>query len=294
MTRISSLCFALLLTSFGCDSNLADGPDADVTMDAAADAAPDGAVDAPADAAVPDAMADAAAPDAAVPDAAAPDATADAAPADATPDAACSDCGLELLRRDGCFEVGAAGEVETHRFGELGTEYATLVIDYDLDVGDWRRDLFDRTVPLNHITFGLSRVAPVSRERYILGMAPQVTPSVMSLNRRTIFFARVDLEERPAGMGYMAYTSSRAGFAWQTMTRYHVRVTLDAAGAEQVLEVSRDGSVVQTLRADIDYMNPGLTSSRWNLELGGPETDGREVSPVGWRLCDAVVHGTPL
>lgn len=276
MSPTTRLLLVVALVSLGCDPAETDPPDsgADAAVAPGTDAGPppptpDGSVDAGVDAG------------------------SDGGGPPPPGDAGCTgDCPLELLRRDGCFEVTTAGEVEEHRFGAAGTEYATIVVNYDLEVGDWRRDLFDRTVPLNHITFGLSRVAPVSRERYILGMAPQVTPTSPSLSRRTIFFGRVDLEERPAGMGFMAYQSFRGDFAWRPMSSYHVQVTLDAVAATQVLEISEGGAPVQTVRGDIPYMNPALTSSRWTLELGGPETDGREVSPVGWRLCDTTVTGT--
>lgn len=222
----------------------------------------------------------------------------DAGAVDATaPDAGLSDAGppgaLTLLSVPGCaFEVTTAGETREHAFGEVGAEYAWIEVAMDVEVADWRRDLFDREV-LNHIAFGLSRVAPISRERYILGYAAQIHPAEAGLRRTTVFFGRVDLDERPPGEGYMGYTSFREAFPWRVGRTYHVRARLDAEGASQLLEIALDGEVVQTLTGAIAYFDPSLTSSGWTLELGGPETDHRDVSPVGYRYCDVRVTAAP-
>ncbi len=198
-------------------------------------------------------------------------------------------CGpLVLLERPGCFEITFPGEEELHDFGEVGTRYSKIHVDFDIDAGPWRSDLFSRGV-LNHILFGLSRNAPVSRQRYILGLAPQIDGSVTGLRRRTIFFGRNDLDARPPGCGFKAYTSFRADFPWQPGEVYHAHVELDALGKEQRLDISRAGSSLQMLNGAIDYFDLSLTDSGWQLQLGAEETAFRDISPVGWKICDVRV-----
>ncbi len=261
----------------GCESGALSG---------ARDAAVDATLDAALDAASP---LDAATRDAATLDAATLDS---AHPTDGSADAARSidaaAARIVLARRAGCFRVVAPGDTEELRFGVVGTEYAEIAVRTDIVAGDWRRDLFPRE-PLNHNLFGLSRQAPTSVERYILGLGAQITPSAPGLARRAIFYGRVDLEPRPMGMGFMGYTSFRANFAWTMGARYTATATLDAAAGTQTLELVLGGATVLTIPGDIPYMSPALTASGWTLELGSSESDGRDVSPVGWELCDVEV-----
>ena len=78
-----------------------------------------------------------------------------------------------------------------------------------------------------------------------------------------------------------------------------VKALVDLPEDVQIKEVIGDHAHVLELRvatvpfstvtADIPYMNPSLTSSGWVLQLGAGETDGRDVSPVGFRFCDLIV-----
>jgi len=197
-----------------------------------------------------------------------------------------------LARRDGCFHtIASAGDRARIDFGEVGTEYGTITIEVDLITGSWREDLYDREI-LNHNAINVFRNAPVSRERYIGGLGAQIRPMDPGLARTTLFFARVDLEERPPGMGYTSYTTFRSRAPWRTDTRYHVSMTFDAVAHRQVLDVtSPDGTELSHVEGAIAYFVPSLTSSGWYVELGADETEHRDVSPVGWQYCDLVVRG---
>lgn len=279
----SPLLALLLVSLVGCDAAVpedAGGPDGGASADAGAsmDAAvmdPDAA--APADDAGTDGgalLADAAATDAGL-DGGAPPAP-DAGPA-------------TLATTSGCFTVVAAGDKTRVDFGDVGTAYSAIDIELDLVVGAWREDVFDRPT-LNHNAIGVFRNAPVSRERYLGGLGVQISPPA-PLRPTTLFFGRVDLDPRPAGMGYMGYTTFRETAAWANDTRYHVTMTFDAVAHRQVLDVTRAGTPFSHVEGDIAYFDPSLTDDGWYLELGSDETDGRDVSPVGWQLCDLVVRG---
>ncbi|MCB9598072.1 MAG: hypothetical protein H6719_35485 [Sandaracinaceae bacterium] len=214
----------------------------------------------------------------------------DAGADDAGLDAGAPDAGsAPLVTTTGCFTVVAAGDKMRVDFGEVGTAYSAIDIEVDLVVGAWREDVFDRPT-LNHNTFGVYRNAPVSRERYLGGLGVQISPPA-PLRPTTLFFGRVDLDPRPAGMGYMGYTTFRETAAWANDTRYHVAMTFDAAAHRQVLDVTRAGMPFSHVEGDIAYFDSSLTDDGWYLELGSDETDGRDVSPVGWQLCDLVVRG---
>lgn len=273
-----STLLALLLLA-GCGE--AAAPDAAAGGDAAI--APDAAA---MDAGLEDAGADASL--------AGPDGGADAAVArDAGTDAAPTDAGAPppLAERGGCFfTIATAGEKLRVDFGAIGTAYDAVEIEVDLVVGAWREDLFDRD-PLNHVAIGVFRDAPISRERYLGGLGVQISPPAAGLRPTTLFFGRVDLEPRPPGEGYTSYTTFRARAPWQNGARYHVAMTFDAAAHRQVLDVTRDGAAFSHVEGDIAYFGRELTDDGWSLELGSDETDGRDVSPVGWQFCDLVVRG---
>lgn len=234
---------------------------------------------------------DASAPDAATPDANTPDAVTDDANADTSvPDTSVPDAGPPpLVEFDGCFTVEAPDDTMRFNFGEVGTEYPMIVIELEAVHGGYREELYDRDI-LNHNLFGLSRVAPTSVGRYILGLGAQIRASSPGLRRRAIFYGRVDLEMRPMGMGFMGYTSFRDDVPWTIGARYQVRVELDAAAQEQRLEVREEGEPFTTIVGAIDYYDASLSTSGWVLELGSPESEHRDVSPVGWQLCNVRVY----
>ncbi|MCC7542441.1 MAG: hypothetical protein IT379_39855 [Deltaproteobacteria bacterium] len=201
---------------------------------------------------------------------------------------------VELLRVDGCFlEVRTPGERTSYDVGVRGTRYASITIAFDVTHGGWREELFDRE-SLAHNLFGFSRNAPVSRERYILGEGALVRPAAAGLQRTSLFYARVDLEERPAGMGFMGYTSFRDAFPWTPGETYHLQVVLDAISRTQTLDISVGGETRLRRAGDIAYFDVSLTDSGWSLEIGSEESDGRDVSPVGWRYCDLAVTALPM
>ena len=232
------------------------------------------------------------------------DATTDVGLSDAPPSDAASDVPMDtptdvpadtfdagppaLAAFDGCFTVESPGDIMEIPFGEVGTEYPLIVIELEAVHGGWRDELFDRDI-LNHNLFGLFRNAPTNVERYILGLGAQIRASVPSLRRRAIFYGRVDLEMRPMGMGFMGYTSFRADAPWTIDARYQVRVELDAIAHEQRIEVLEEGAPFSTITGAIDYYDASLSSNGWVLELGSEESEFRDVSPVGWQLCNVRV-----
>ena len=181
-----------------------------------------------------------------------------------------TDAGMPALaRRDGCFHtIASPGDIERVDFGAVGAEYDAITLEVDLITGSWREDLYDREV-LNHNAINVFRNAPVSRERYIGGLGAQIRPMDPGLARTTLFFARVDLEERPPGMGFMSYTTFRSRAPWRTDTRYHVSMRFDAVARRQLLVVTNsDGTELSRVGGDIAYFEPSLTSSGWYVELG--------------------------
>ncbi|MBN1770510.1 MAG: hypothetical protein JXB32_04545 [Deltaproteobacteria bacterium] len=211
---------------------------------------------------------------------------------DVVPDVPADDGGAveEPIRVDGCFfTVETAGDKQRYDFGERGVAYRRIEIEYTTVHGGWREELYARGV-LNHILSGLFRNASLSRERYILGHAAQIDASVAGLRPRSVFFARVDLEERPPGEGWTSYTSFRDACPWTVGEAYRVRMVLDAEARTQTLELSVGGTVVLTQVGDIPYFDVALTSNGWWLELGADESEYRDVSPVGWRFCDLAVR----
>lgn len=190
------------------------------------------------------------------------------------------------------FDVNQPGATLEVTFGEVGTQYDQIVLALTMILGPWRMDVFDREV-LNHNQFGISRNAPASYQRYIAGLGAQIRPASPSLDRRALFFARVDLDPRPMGMGFTSYTTARSNFPWSPGTTYRVRVELDGIAQEQRLELREAGSVVLEITHPIAYFDPSLTDSGWRLELGAPETDHRDVSPVGSSFRDLLICGVP-
>ena len=197
------------------------------------------------------------------------------------------DQGMEtLLDRSGCFfEVTQIDDVDTHNFGDVGTRYRLLVVDFDVVAAGWRADAFGRDI-LNHNIFGLFRNGNQSYMRYILGVGAQIDPQVANLRRRLLFFARNAIEP-----GFASYYSVRRDFAWQIGQTYHIHVELDSVASEQRLTLSRGGQVEAQMTEALPWFNPSFTNSGWYLEFGAPESDGRDVSPVGWQYCDAQVRG---
>ena len=206
------------------------------------------------------------------------------------------DCGVCTLiaSEAGCFlEVVDPDSLYERVVGVVGIRSGWMSFDYDVIHGGWRQDLYDREV-LNHGLFGLSRNVPEFVGRYILGNAAQIRPGDAGLSRKSVFYGRVDLEPRPAGQGWMGYTSWRDNIAWQVGETYHVHVVLDAVAAEQILDVRHGADLLMHRVAPIEYFEPSLTSSAFTLSLGGVETDEREVKPLGWRFCDLEVHAEAL
>lgn len=198
-----------------------------------------------------------------------------------------------LVRRAGCFfTIGGPDDVMRIDFGEIGTRYGAIVIEVDVDVSNWRRDLFSRPV-LSHNAVNLFRNAPVNRERYIGGFGVLIRTDG-ALRPETMFFARVDLEPRPPGMGYTAYTAFRDRAPWTTMERYHLSMRFDAVARRQTLEITRAGAAFSQAEGAIDYFDPTLTDDGWYLELGAADTAFRDVNPIGWQFCDLSVVGEPV
>lgn len=211
------------------------------------------------------------------------------APFDGGTDAAADDAGpTPLVAFDGCFTIESPEDNMQLPFGEVGTEYSLIVIELEAVHGGWREELYDRDI-LNHNLFGLSRNAPTSVGRYILGLGAQIRASVPSLRRRAIFYGRVDLEMRPMGMGFMGYTSFRDDVPWTIGARYQVRVELDATAQEQRIEILEEGAPFTAITGAIDYYDASLSTSGWVLELGSEDSEFRDVSPVGWQLCNVRV-----
>ncbi len=121
------------------------------------------------------------------------------------------------------------------------------------------------------------------------GLAAQIRPARANLDRQTVFFARVDLEQRPAGEGHRGYTSFREGFAWAPGA-YDIRVGLDAEARRQTLEILQDGALRQRIVGEIPYIDPEVTRARWYVELGTTDTEHRDVTPHGWSVCDLGVR----
>lgn len=215
---------------------------------------------------------------------------ADVAPdEDVGADLAHPDTGAAVAER-GCFFTVAGGQdTRRYEFGVRDQTYERIEIQFTLQMGSWREALFDREV-LTHIFFGLFRNAPQSRGRYILGSAAQIRPARIPGTRQAVFFARVDLEPRPQGEGYTAYTSFRRNYAWEPGTTYDVHAELDVVGATQTLTVTPEGGEPLVIHGEIPYMERSLTSSGWWLQLGAEDTDHRDINVVGWTFCDLEIH----
>lgn len=199
-----------------------------------------------------------------------------------------------LAQEQGCFfTVNSIGEIWEAPLGEVGTTYASLAFEYDVMPTSWREDVFDRPV-LNHGLFDLRRDVGPFVGRYILGNAAQIKPDAANLARRSIFYARVDLEPKPQGQGWTGYTSFRDNMAWQLGETYHVSIELDAVAAKQTLVISRNGQEELTTVGDIPYFEPSLTTSGFIVKFGGTESNEREVQPLGWSFCDFIATGVEL
>jgi hypothetical protein len=210
------------------------------------------------------------------------------------PDAAVDDGTATLATLDGCFfDVVDIDDVHELDVGVEGTRYGWMTFEYTVIAGAWREDLFDRPV-LNHGLFVVARNVAPFEGRYILGNAAQMKPAASGLDRKSVFYGRVDLEKKPAGLGYTGYTSWRSGMAWVPGETYRVHILLDAVAREQRLQLFHDGEVVATTVGPIDYFAPSLTESTFRVTFGGIESEEREVKPVGWSFCDLVVRAEPL
>lgn len=195
-----------------------------------------------------------------------------------------------LATETGCFFTSQLGQpLYTVNIGEPGAEYRWIRIEYHVVHGGWRQDVFDREV-LNHNLMGLSRKDPEFVGRYILGNAARIQPAKPNLDRKSLFYGRVDLEPRPQGQGWMGYTGWRTPFNWVPGETYHVQVELNAATKKQRLVVTHSsGAPSATTVGDIAYWEPSLSAATFELELGGFESDGREVQAAGWQFCDLSV-----
>jgi hypothetical protein len=188
-----------------------------------------------------------------------------------------------LLRRPGCHLISAPDDIEELPFGEVGTEHGALIMRFRIESGPWREDAFDRPT-LNHNLFNLYRNDGANYRRYLLGLAAQISPMDPGLARRAIFYSRVEL-----AMGFMSYVSFRGNAAWRNGRSYEVEIRFDVDAQEQVLTITEGGTPIANVRGDIPYVDRSHTTSGFYLHLGGAESDGREVSAVGWSICDVVV-----
>lgn len=198
-----------------------------------------------------------------------------------------------LHAEPGCFldmvDVNSSWEVDVG-----GTDtYAWIAIEYDTVHGGWRTDVFDRVV-LNHGLFGFSRNVSAFSGRYILGNAAQIHPAHATLDRKSIFYGRLDLETKPPGEGWTGYTSWRDNFPWTPGETYHVRILLDAVAQEQVLEIYHGGTLELTRTGPIPYFDPSLTAVTWTATFGGTESADREVKAVGWQFCNLLIEAEEL
>ena len=198
-----------------------------------------------------------------------------------------------LHTEPGCFldmvDVNSTWEIDVG-----GTDtYAWMAIEYDTVQGGWRTDVYDRVV-LNHGLFGFARNAPAFAERYILGNAAQIHPAHPTLDRKSVFYGRLDLETKPAGEGWTGYTSWRDNFPWTVGETYHVRILLDAVNQEQVLEIYHGGTLALTRTGPIPYFDPTLTAVVWTAKFGGEESADREVKPLGWQFCNLLIEAEVL
>jgi hypothetical protein len=192
------------------------------------------------------------------------------------------------------FTVVTVDDERSFQVGVAGTSYAWISIEYEVIHGGWREDLYDREV-LNHGLVGLSRNVPDFVGGYILGNAAQIHPQVANLDRKSVFYGRVDLEEKPPGQGYTGYTSWRDAMAWVAGETYRVRIVLDAVAAEQRLEIFHDAADPEVTHVGpIGYFEPALTSAGFTLTFGGIESAEREVKPLGWEFCNLLVEGETL
>lgn len=192
-------------------------------------------------------------------------------------------CFLDMVDTSSEWEISVGG----------GVTYARMAIEYDTVHGGWRTDLYSRPV-LNHGLFGFTRDVSFFPGRYILGNAAQIHPAHATLDRKSVFYGRVDLDPKPPGEGWTGYTSWRDNFAWTPGETYHVLLLLDAVAQEQTLEISVGGQVVLSRVGPIPYFDPSLTDVTWIAKFGGEESNEREVKVVGWQFCNLLIRGEEL
>jgi len=192
-------------------------------------------------------------------------------------------CFLDMVDTSSEWEISVGG----------GVTYSRMAIEYDVTHGGWRTDLYNREV-LNHGLFGFTRDVSFFPGRYILGNAAQIHPAHATLDRKSIFYGRVDLEQKPPGEGWTGYTSWRDNFAWTPGETYHVFILLDAVAQEQVLEIYLGGQLELTRTGPIPYFDPSLTNVSWTAKFGGEESAEREVKAVGWEFCNLLIRGEEL
>jgi len=205
----------------------------------------------------------------------------------------CGAANTILHAEPGCFldmvDVNSSWEVDVG-----GTDtYAWIAIEYDTVHGGWRTDLYSREV-LNHGLFGFTRNAATFPERYILGNAAQIHPAHPTLDRKSVFYGRVDLETKPPGEGWTGYTSWRDPYPWTPGETYHVRIVLDAVAQEQILEIYHGGVLDLSRVGPIPYFDPTLTAVVWTATFGGEESADREVKPLGWQFCNLLIEADEL
>ncbi|MFH2008322.1 MAG: hypothetical protein ABI333_17185 [bacterium] len=192
-------------------------------------------------------------------------------------------CFLDMVDTSSEWEISVGG----------GVTYSRMAIEYDTVHGGWRTDLYSREV-LNHGLFGFTRDVSFFPGRYILGNAAQIHPAHPTLDRKSVFYGRIDLEEKPPGEGWTGYTSWRDDFPWTEGETYHVFILLDAVAQEQILEIYHTGQQVLQRIGPIPYFDPSLTTVSWTARFGGEESTDREVKPVGWQFCNLLIRGEEL
>ncbi|MCC6874829.1 MAG: hypothetical protein IT378_11030 [Sandaracinaceae bacterium] len=312
-----SLALALATLLAGCSGGLAprdlDASSEDTSLDATAEAgvspidggrldASDPGLDAappdggPRDAGPPPGPRDAGRLDAGRPDAGPPDAgpppRPDAGPADAGAAVGpCPGSGTEVLaEREGMFFTPSVSTPKLDlNLGGMGTCYQRVEVCFDVRAGAYQPQRSGEARPREeHILFALTRNAPSSWGRYLMGTAAVSFPSASPHFR---MFGRVEI----AATGASSYTSASAVFNWANGTTYHHCCVLDGVTNTQRCELSRDGAVVATRNLAVAYLDPPVhLSTGLRLQIGAvPVADPPvENTPIGWVFSNLLVRAS--
>jgi hypothetical protein len=211
------------------------------------------------------------------------DATDDAPSADA------SSTSVTLLDQPGdVFTPTVAETVLSLAFGNKGTVYTSVQLDFDVLVGDWQPEIPDPGTPdrTEHILFGLFRANQTqSDQRYLMGSAA-VTFATKAPHFR--MFGRNSI-----GQGYTTYTSWSTTYGWQKGKLYHLSCSLDGVAHIQRCELTLAGQLVKALQGDVAYLDPAAhLSSGFYVELGTGKPGDIEASPLGWQFSNLKITAT--